>query len=86
MTLDINNFEYMRGKIAWDHWKEWQWSILLWISGRLPIIGVGGISSGKDAYDKIKAGACLVQIYTALVYQGPPVIARIKRELGELVK
>ncbi|KAL5021787.1 hypothetical protein ScPMuIL_000942 [Solemya velum] len=54
--------------------------------GKLPIIGVGGISSGKDAYEKIKAGACLVQIYTALIYQGPPVIARIKRELGELIR
>jgi dihydroorotate dehydrogenase len=50
--------------------------------GRIPIIGVGGISSGRDAYAKIRAGATLVQLYTALVYQGPGLIARIKRELA----
>jgi dihydroorotate dehydrogenase len=49
--------------------------------GRVPIIGVGGIASGADAYAKIRAGASLVQLYTALVYQGPGLVARIKREL-----
>jgi len=49
--------------------------------GRLPLIGVGGISSGADAYAKIKAGASLVQLYTALVYEGPALIARIEDEL-----
>lgn len=39
-------------------------------SGKVPIIGCGGISSGADAYAKIRAGASLVQLYTALVYQG----------------
>jgi dihydroorotate dehydrogenase len=52
---------------------------------RLPrsivLIGVGGISSGADAYEKIRAGASLVQLYTGLVYQGPGLVARIKREL-----
>ena len=52
---------------------------------RLPrsiaLIGVGGISSGAEAYEKIRAGASLVQLYTALVYQGPGLVARIKREL-----
>uniref|UniRef100_A0A915EKM2 Dihydroorotate dehydrogenase (quinone), mitochondrial n=1 Tax=Ditylenchus dipsaci TaxID=166011 RepID=A0A915EKM2_9BILA len=52
-------------------------------SGKLPIIGCGGVSSGRDAYEKILAGASLVQFYTALVYQGFPVIGRIKRELTE---
>jgi dihydroorotate dehydrogenase len=54
--------------------------------GRVPLIGVGGISSGADAYDKIRAGASLVQLYTALVYQGPGLITRIKRELGALLE
>lgn len=48
--------------------------------------GVGGISSGKDAYEKIKAGATLVQIYSAMVYDGPPVITRIKQELAALIE
>lgn len=54
--------------------------------GGLPIVGVGGISSGQDAYDKIKSGATLVQLYTSLTYEGPPVINKIKRELVELLE
>lgn len=54
--------------------------------GAVPIIGVGGIGSGQDAYEKILAGASAVQIYTAIVFQGPPVVSRIKRELSELLQ
>jgi len=54
-------------------------------SGKLPIIGVGGIASGADAYKKIRAGASLVQLYTALVYRGPGLVARIKLELAALL-
>ena len=50
--------------------------------GRLPLIGVGGISSGRDAYLKIRAGASLLQLYSALTYEGPGLIARVKRELA----
>jgi dihydroorotate dehydrogenase len=53
---------------------------------RLPIIGVGGIASGADAYEKIRAGASLVQLYTALVYHGPGLVQRIKRELAALLQ
>jgi dihydroorotate dehydrogenase len=55
-------------------------------NGRIPIIGCGGISSGQDAYDKIRAGASLVQLYTALVYQGFPVIGKVKRELDACLR
>src|SRR6185312_13128701 len=44
------------------------------------LVGVGGIAGGADAYAKIRAGASLVQLYTALVYQGPSLVARIKQE------
>ena len=54
-------------------------------AGQLPIVGVGGVSSGQDAWDKILAGASLVQIYSALVYQGPPVVTRVRRELSEIL-
>ncbi|RMC09407.1 hypothetical protein DUI87_14415 [Hirundo rustica rustica] len=54
--------------------------------GRVPIIGVGGVSSGQDALEKIRAGASLVQLYTALVYHGPPVVGAVKRELEELLR
>ena len=50
--------------------------------GRLPLVGVGGISNGRDAYLKIRAGASLLQLYSALTYEGPGLIARIKRELA----
>ena len=53
--------------------------------GKLPIIGVGGIASGADAYAKIRAGASLVQLYTALVFHGPGLVSRIKRELAALL-
>ena len=54
--------------------------------GKLPLVGCGGVSSGDDAYAKIKAGASLVQLYTALVFQGPQLPARIARELTALLK
>ncbi|MGB3650013.1 MAG: quinone-dependent dihydroorotate dehydrogenase [Rivularia sp. (in: cyanobacteria)] len=49
--------------------------------GEIPIIGVGGIFTAEDAWDKITAGACLVQIYTGWVYQGPGIIRRILKGL-----
>ncbi|KAG7191111.1 hypothetical protein KM043_007145 [Ampulex compressa] len=54
--------------------------------GSIPIIGVGGIFCGADAYNKIKAGASLVQVYTSYIYNGPPVVNKIKRELSEILK
>lgn len=56
------------------------------ITGKIPIVGVGGVSSGRDAYDKIAAGASLVQLYTALTYEGPPLVKRIKKELTEILR
>lgn len=54
--------------------------------GKIPLIGAGGIASGADAYAKIRAGASLVQLYTALVYQGPALIPRCLRELAALLR
>jgi dihydroorotate dehydrogenase len=53
---------------------------------RVTLIGVGGVSSGADAYAKIRAGATLVQLYSALTYEGPGLITRIKRELLQLLQ
>ncbi|NBC34847.1 MAG: quinone-dependent dihydroorotate dehydrogenase [Alphaproteobacteria bacterium] len=50
--------------------------------GRLPVIGVGGIASGTDAYARIRAGASLVELYTALIYRGPRLLQEMLRELG----
>lgn len=49
-------------------------------------MGVGGVFTGQDAYDKILAGASAIQIYTALIYHGPPVVTKIKNELAELLE
>lgn len=56
------------------------------VERQFPLIGCGGVSSGADAYAKIRAGATLVQLYSAMVYEGPPLIHRIKQELAALVK
>ncbi len=53
---------------------------------RFAIIGAGGIFSAEDAYEKIRLGASLVQLYTALVYEGPGVVKRINRELCRLLE
>ena len=50
--------------------------------GRLPLIGVGGIGSGQDVWDRIRAGASAVQVYSALIYEGPGLVGRIKRDLA----
>jgi dihydroorotate dehydrogenase len=51
-------------------------------AGRLALVGVGGIGSGADAYAKIRAGASAVQLYSALVFEGPGLVTRIKRDLA----
>lgn len=52
---------------------------------QFPLIGTGGVGSGADAYAKIRAGATLVQLYSMLVYEGPPLVRRIKDELAALL-
>ena len=52
------------------------------LEGAIPLIGCGGIASGADAYAKIRAGASLVQLYSALVYDGPGLIAAIRLDLA----
>ena len=49
------------------------------------LLGTGGVSSGANAYAKIRAGASLVQLYTALVFEGPGLVIRIKRDLLALL-
>ncbi|KAH7945003.1 hypothetical protein HPB49_004740 [Dermacentor silvarum] len=54
--------------------------------GSIPIVGVGGVFSGEDAYAKIRAGASAVQLYSALIYNGPPVVRTVKAQLAELLR
>ncbi|MGD9878941.1 MAG: quinone-dependent dihydroorotate dehydrogenase [Reyranella sp.] len=55
------------------------------VERQFPLIGCGGVGSGADAYAKIRAGASLVQLYSALVFEGPTLVRRIKRELAALL-
>jgi dihydroorotate dehydrogenase len=54
-------------------------------NGKIDIIGVGGIDSGKSAYDKFLAGASFLQLYTGMVYQGPNIVSKIKKELKQIL-
>ncbi|CAN0418532.1 unnamed protein product [Ectocarpus sp. 12 AP-2014] len=54
--------------------------------GKVPLIGVGGVGTGQEAYDKIRAGASLVQVYSLLVYKGPGAVPGMKAELADLLK
>ncbi len=51
------------------------------VGAKLVLVGAGGVGSGEQAYAKIRAGASLVQLYTALAFEGPGLIGRIKQEL-----
>ena len=54
--------------------------------GRIPLIGVGGIFTAQDAWEKICAGACLVQLYTGFIYKGPRVVRQINEGLVEILR
>ena len=54
--------------------------------GEVQIIGVGGVDSGKSAFEKITAGADAVQLYTGMVYKGPGIVKEIKKELISILK
>jgi dihydroorotate dehydrogenase len=54
-------------------------------AGRLVLVGAGGVASGADAYAKIRAGASAVQLYSALVFEGPDLVIRIKRQLAGIL-
>jgi len=54
--------------------------------GRLPLVGVGGIAGAADAYAKIRAGASLVQLYSAMVYDGPGLVTRINRGVAGMLE
>ena len=60
--------------------------VFKYTNGRIPLIGVGGIDSAEKAYEKIKNGASLVQLYTGLVYNGPNLIKNINKNLSSLIK
>ena len=55
------------------------------LKGRVKIIGVGGVDSGRSAYQKLLAGADYLQLYTGMVFRGPNIVSLIKKELKEIL-
>ena len=86
----INKFKKEEGGLSGEPLQQISTNIIKkfykQLNGKIPIIGVGGINSGKSAYEKIIAGASLLQLYTGLVYKGPLIVKKIKKELIEILK
>jgi dihydroorotate dehydrogenase len=55
-------------------------------AGRTPVIGVGGVFNAEDAWEKISAGACLVQLYTGFIYEGPRIAQNINEGLSKILE
>lgn len=86
----ISEFKKEKGGLSGEPIQEMSTNIIKkfykQLNGKIPLIGVGGINSGKSAYEKIIAGASLLQLYTGLIYKGPSVAKDIKKELIQILK
>ena len=76
----------LSGKPLRDRATEMIGKIYRLTEGRIPVIGVGGVFTAEDAFEKIRAGASLVQLYTGFIYQGPFIAKQINRRLVDLLK
>ncbi len=74
------------GKPLFKHSNETLEKFYRYSEGKLPIIGVGGIFSAEDAYEKIRKGASLIQVYTGLIYKGFGLVNDINKGLAELLE
>ncbi|MED4401390.1 quinone-dependent dihydroorotate dehydrogenase [Metabacillus fastidiosus] len=76
----------LSGRILAARSTEWVREIYQEVGSKVPIIGVGGIFNGDDAYAKIRAGASLVQVYTGMIYEGPGIAKAINKRLVQLME
>jgi dihydroorotate dehydrogenase len=76
----------LSGRPLTERSTAWVKEIYQEVGIQVPIIGVGGIFNGDDAYEKIRAGASLVQVYTGMIYEGPGVVKAINKRLAHLLK
>ncbi|GAB6073579.1 dihydroorotate dehydrogenase (quinone) [Nautilia lithotrophica] len=90
VNYDLVKSEIKRGGISGKPLAKRSYEVLRIVAsevfGKVPIISVGGIDSAEEAYKRIKAGASLLQVYTAIIYKGPGIIGEINRGLIELLK
>ena len=75
----------LSGRPLTERSTQWVKEIYQEVGDKVPVIGVGGIFTGEDAYQKIRAGASLVQVYTGMIYQGPGIAKQINKKLLELM-
>jgi len=85
-SLDKDQVGGLSGKPLFAPSTEMLRRIYAATAGQKPLIGVGGIASAADAYTKIRAGASLVQLYSAMVYEGPGLVERVKSGLARALK
>jgi dihydroorotate dehydrogenase len=90
VNYDLVNSKIKRGGISGKPLAKRSFEVLKLVAsevfGKVPLISVGGIDSPQEAYKRIRAGASLLQVYTAIIYKGPGVIGEINRGLVELLK
>ncbi len=86
----ISKFKYKTGGLSGKPLYEKSNTILKKMynltNGQIPLIGAGGVSNGIDCYNKMKSGASLIQLYTALIYSGPTLISQINKDLIDLIR
>eukprot|EP00751_Fragilariopsis_kerguelensis_P002524 CAMPEP_0170828094 /NCGR_PEP_ID=MMETSP0733-20121128/47658_1 /TAXON_ID=186038 /ORGANISM="Fragilariopsis kerguelensis, Strain L26-C5" /LENGTH=346 /DNA_ID=CAMNT_0011192395 /DNA_START=297 /DNA_END=1334 /DNA_ORIENTATION=+ len=85
ISLDKNEVGGLSGKPLKDRSTECIRLLYRYTEGKIPIIGVGGIQDGRDAYEKLRAGASLVQVYSGMVYKGPGMVSQIRDEVAKLM-
>ena len=90
VNYDLVKSEIKRGGISGKPLAKRSYEVLRIVAsevfGKVPIISVGGIDSAEEAYKRIKAGASLLQVYTAIIYKGPGIIGEINRGLIKLLR
>jgi len=86
ISTDIDEEGGLSGKPLFDISTKQLRLAYKYTNGQIPLIGVGGVDSAETAYEKIKNGASLIQLYTGLVYNGPNLIKDINKDLSSLIE
>ena len=86
ISTDIDEEGGLSGKPLFDISTKQLRLAYKYTNGQIPLIGVGGVDSAETAYEKIKNGASLIQLYTGLVYNGPNLIKDMNKDLSSLIE
>ena len=90
ITQNIDNLHQRAGGLSGRPLKRLSTEVIRKLNahllGKVPIIGVGGVESADDAWEKLEAGADLVQVYTGIIYEGPGIVRDIVRGLFDRMR